>query len=198
MALLSHQEVSKVVYHSYKNTTHKNKLSDVEIYAQDIRGVRYISFPGTNIFSFQDWIRNLNILPYQDNNYKGKVRLHKGYYLGYRSIQDKILELSDTNLYLVFGGHSAGGCLAQIAGVDVNFRLNKQVEVVTFGSPSCGNEYWKQSADKRIVATNYRNFLDGVPYLLFWNHLAGDNIENQLIYNRPHDMKNYIKSLTYL
>ncbi|MDJ0595669.1 MAG: DUF2974 domain-containing protein [Pleurocapsa sp. MO_226.B13] len=126
--------------------------------------------------------------------YRGKVKLHAGYYLGYLSVREEILKLAKTELKLVVAGHSSGGCLAQIAGVDINYHLNKKVETVTFGSPACGNKYWAESARKYITNTSYVNFLDFVPYLLFFNHHVTPLIPNLNIYNNPNYIVNYVES----
>ncbi len=197
MQLSSHLTAARLVNHSYFHYNFSNKRTDVQIYCQDINSVRYLAIPGT--YSVKDWLTNLKlnslVTPYMGDGYRGKVKLHTGYYLGYLSVRESVLKFAETDLCLVVAGHSSGGCLAQIAGVDINYHLRKKVETVTFGSPACGNKYWAESARKRITSTSYVNFLDFVPYLLFFNYHVTSLIPNLNIYNNPHSIVNYVDSL---
>ena len=132
------------------------------------------------------------ITPFTSNGYRGQVRVHKGYYRAYLSVQAYLLNICrDTDLDIQINGHSSGGCISQIAGVDINYRLKKSVRVVTFGTPAIGNQAWKISANKRISNTGYLNLLDPVPYLLLCNkHLANQITINKLYFD-PHSIKNY-------
>ena len=189
----NHLIAAKLCRHSYYNLTHEDKGTDVQFYVSDLHGYRFIAFPGT--FSLRDWLTNFKffqlISPYEED-YKGRVKLHCGYYNGYISVQEKLLEAADKNLDLIITGHSAGGAIAQIAAVDVNYRLFKNVEAVTFGSPGCGNKAWKNSASKRIDNTSYANFLDPVPFIIPFYHHVSSLITNSRLYLNPHNIKNYI------
>lgn len=171
-----------------------------KVIAIDLWGDRLIIFPGS--YSLQHWISNLQmrslIIPYRHEGYRGKVRLHQGFYNDYLAIQSSVLYLAKTDLNLIFAGHSRGGCLAQIAGVDVNYRSQgkKRVEVVTFGSPACGNEYWAKSADSRINNTSYRNFADLISYILPHNHHLAGQISLKGLCLNPHHISNYCAHLS--
>jgi predicted lipase len=180
--LVDHLIAARLINHSY----YKNSLFDW----QDINDTRYICIPGTK--KINDWSTNLLITPYQEEGYQGKVRLHKGFYLNYQQIREQIFKIAATDLDLAIAGHSKGGCIAQIAGVDLNFNLNKEIKVITFGSPACGNKHWQESAQKRIASTNYFNLLDVVPWLLPYYFSVGKSIYNSKLYSNPHCIRNYI------
>lgn len=196
----SHLIAAKLLKHSYHNSTFEAKKTDIQVYTQDIRGVRYIVFPGTN--SLLDWYTSFRtrslVTPYKGGGYKGQARLHKGYYLAYLSIREHVLSLADTDLYLVVGGHSMGGAIAQIAAVDINYQLNKQVETITLGSPACGNKEWAKSAAVRITNTSYVNCLDVIPFLMYWNYHVCKLNHNSFIYLDPHNIGNYVNALKLL
>lgn len=170
---------------------------DVEIYSQDVYGVRYIIFPGT--YSWQDWQTNLlwqpSVTPYSATGYKGKVKLHRGFYWGYLSIRDYFLNLCDTKLPIIIGGHSSGGAFAQIAGVDLNFRTDKKAKVFTFGTPAIGNRAWRVSAKERIDNNSYINLFDPIPWILPWNYHVNQPILNYNVYLNPHYIENYVSSI---
>lgn len=196
----SHQVAINLCHHSYWNTNYESAQTGVAFYCQIINGIKYFAFPGTQTLS--DWITNFKlrslVTPFAENGYKGEVKLHQGYYEGYLSIQSRILAECDTHLPCCFGGHSSGGAVAQIGGTDVNYRLNKRITVITFGTPACGNKAWKESAGRRIVNYSYENLFDIVPHLFTWNSRVTNPITNNLLYRDPHSTISYMDSLKKL
>ena len=197
-AKLCHLSYGKVEHKSFKwSADLSNKELDVEAFSFDHQGYRYITIRGTK--GIKDWWRNfktrLLITPYLEKGYTGSVKLHTGFYLGYLAIQPRVLELAKTAKKLIITGHSQGGAIAAIAGVDISFQLQKKVEVVTFGAPPIGNGAWQKSANNRILATCYSNKFDLVPLLLPKNNHIGKQINlNKLNFN-PHHTKNYYKNI---
>lgn len=170
-----------------------NKQTDVEAYSMDLGEKRFIVVRGSS--SLKDWWRNFQVklldTPYKEKGYQGGVKIHKGFYSGYLSIKENVLKLAETDLDLVVCGHSQGGSIASIAAVDINFSKDKDVELVTFGTPAVGNKEWQESANKRIKSYNYRNKYDIVPYLLYKNYHIGKIIKLDRFNLNPHYTKNY-------
>ena len=183
-----HDLAAKLISQAYSKLSSGNR-----VFFHDQNGDRLIFFPGTH--STRDWLTNIQfrplVTPYTRNGYKGRVRLHQGFYLNYLNMQKQVLELANTDLNLILAGHSSGGCYAQIAGVDINYRLGKEVETITFGSPACGNESWAKSARKRIRNTSYGNLLDPVPWVMPWNKHVKPLKIRILFFLNPHHIRNY-------
>lgn len=195
----SHLIAARLLNQSYWNATHINNRSGVQIYHQDIDRIRYIAIPGSN--TLKDWLINLNfhnlITPFESKGYSGKVKLHSGFYHAYLSVRDYILNLAKADQYIAIACHS-NGAIGQIAGVDINYNLDKRVEVISFGCPAIGNKAWHESANNRIYHTNYVNFGDIVPYLLPWNYHITKPVGNFNLYLDPHNIKSYVHTLRSL
>lgn len=192
--MLTHLTIANLANHSYWNYLHYGK----EFLVQDLWEYRVIIFPGTQ--NIEDWMVNLNmsllVTPYKEEGYTGKVKLHQGFYKEYCSLRQDILKVADTDKALIFGGHSKGGAIAQIAAVDVNYHTRSTVKLVTFGSPACGNKAAARSAQNRIShITAYRNTFDLVPFLLLWNAHASVPVLLRNFYFDPHHIKSYISNL---
>lgn len=195
---MSHQTAARLTVGSYYKAKIENKNTDAQATYETIGDRKYIIFPGTD--GARDWQTNTTfnslVSPYQGEGYQGKVRVHRGFYQAYLSVREEVLKVANCDRKLILAGHSAGGAIAQIAAVDINYQLDKPVETITFGSPACGNKYWQQSASSRIKTnSNYIIPFDLVPFSLLFYHHVTPFIWLKGFYLNPHCMSNYLNSL---
>ncbi len=89
------------------------------------------------------------------------VSVHSGFAEAYRSvsyaINIKIGELlNELKRPILLTGHSLGGSLATICSLDLVLQLQTtDIYVATFGSPRCGNQFWRRLYDP-IVPAHWR------------------------------------------
>lgn len=61
-------------------------------------------------------------------------------------------------------GHSLGGALAMLCGLDIKYNNpEKQVRVYTFGAPRVGNKSFSRSYNRRMGASSFHFALPGDP-----------------------------------
>lgn len=78
------------------------------------------------------------LIPYKSHP---TAKVHSGFWKAYTSIREEILGLMVGVDTLLVTGHSLGGALSTIAGLDIMEELNfTNVYITTFGSPRVGNE----------------------------------------------------------
>ena len=89
------------------------------------------------------------------------AKVHTGFAQAYRSvsyaINIKVDELmKELKRPILLTGHSLGGSLATICSLDLVLRNHtKDIYVATFGSPRCGNFFWRRVYDP-IVPAHWR------------------------------------------
>ena len=149
-----------------------------------------IVFRGTEPLSIKNWLADIDFL---FTYYPGCVgcRVHRGFYKGYLSIQQGILESAKKlftkypNSRKLVTGHSYGGALAFHASVDIIKNFGPIDEFYTYGSPGVGNQEFANyinylipgSFNSRIVHSR-----DPVPHLPFqaWGFY---HIDREVFYN---------------
>ncbi len=98
---------------------------------------------------------------------EGEGRIHRGFYESFLSVkkeaEDAIGKLP-ADLPLFVTGHSLGGALANVAGMELE-QVRRLAAIYTFGSPRVGDEVWAS----RMKVPHYRtvNGRDIVPLLPF-------------------------------
>jgi len=102
----------------------------------------------------------------------GAGKIHRGFYESFDSVQKKVeaaLGELPADLPLYVTGHSLGGALANVAGMELE-KARHLAAVYTFGSPRVGDEVWAS----RMKVPLYRtvNGRDVVPLLPFSNILG--------------------------
>ncbi|GLC52272.1 hypothetical protein PLESTB_000603600 [Pleodorina starrii] len=131
-----------------------------------------IAFRGTN--ESADWLIDLGALPVPDKAIRppdvpgppgvedpSKIRVHRGFLEGYKSVRTAVVKLVDEVLRVdgrpgpwkvEVTGHSLGGALATLASYDIAWNKRERdtqrqsgptiasVAMVTFGAPRVGNE----------------------------------------------------------
>lgn len=134
-----------------------------------------------------------------------KTRVHRGFYDAWLAVRDDILEndaltehnASGDNVPIVCTGHSLGGALATLAGLDIQCTLGVPVSVVTFGSPQVGDELFADAFDAHVTdSIRVITALDPVPRSLSaqFTHVKGVYYVPSVTPN-PHDIDGYIKAV---
>lgn len=172
----------------------------------------YVAFAGSD--SKVDWIRtNFDV---ESETYgvecgqsaSSTPMVHKGFLKAWKSIEEPVWDkISRVMLRLggsgkvVVCGHSLGGAMATIAGVDlycnVEPRYQKSFSIVTFGSPRVGNTVFKDLFDSLIprsvrVVTVY----DPIPKTTIndFVHVDDEYLLGGVV-GSPHNIKTYINAL---
>lgn len=119
-------------------------------------GTLYIVFRGSN--QPIDWINNFQlrqqIYPYGDGN--SEVKFHRGFMAAYFAVRSAVLSACEAVevRQIISTGHSLGGALAVIAGLDIQYNITSrdqsQISVYTYGAPRVGNEAMVDSYNRRV------------------------------------------------
>lgn len=85
------------------------------------------------------------------------VKMHKGFISAYLSVRQTVhdtVQQSSISQWVITG-HSLGGALATLCGIDVqyNFSTKTTVEVYTYGAPKVGNDAFVESYNRRVPNT---------------------------------------------
>lgn len=151
---------------------------DAQVYVWKIDDTIYVTFRGTS--SIKDVIKDLNI---KRTRICGKIKVHKGFYTQFKSVQIKLtkllMKMTTDVKRIVFSGHSLGGALAQIAAAyygDVFEELF--IACYTFGSPRVGNshfvEWFTKSVDDHVRIAHDRDPIPMIPSMFYWVHTEND------------------------
>jgi predicted lipase len=199
-AKLSRAAYNKNGYSINKKYLIESKKTDTQCYVFAENDITYIVFRGTEK-KFRDIFTDLwafkKELPFK--NKKG-IRVHRGFLDAYMSVRDeiltKVLELNSKRIIIT--GHSLGGALATLCGVDLqkNSIVHwHNLHLATFGSPKVGNRKFKKSFNNRVFSYDrYVNRLDLVPLMPFSCSAVGKKVK--AIHKFKHDINNYIYNLT--
>lgn len=206
MALFSKHEDDLTQYATfcrevYKTHTFRDVLTDTRVSIHDIEnGSVIIAFAGTD-----SKINVLTDLKVTDVAFPAcslqKTRVHAGFMKAWDAVRDQILERVKDKTDITFTGHSLGGALAMLAGLDVSCTLDskKNISVITFGAPAVGDEFFVDSFQQNISrSVRVVNPLDPVPRGLTsqFTHVKGLYFVPAAALN-PHDMEAYQKAVGY-
>jgi len=145
------------------------------IMMDDSKKIVYIIFTGTD--SIKDWIYNSDlrkeVIPYSSMAKDTEIRVYNGAIRAYsqvrwiiHSIINKFLAKGQKSF--IFTGHSLGGTIATLAGLDIKYCLKvEDIEIVTFNTPKIGNKQFAKSLDDRIPRESNRRYV-----------IAGDIVHN--------------------
>ena len=151
----------------------ENKGTDT----QGLMGVAYdntfvIGFRGSEETGTADWVTDLKFIqqayPFAPKGTSG-IEVHYGFIEAYTSVRDAVLQAAKDTPHkeVVLVGHSLGGALATLAGLDIAENVpGKDVSVYTFGSPKVGNAAFVDAYSPRVPNT-YRivNDADLIPHI---------------------------------
>lgn len=131
----------------------------------------FVVFRGS--YTISNWISDIDgLLVYYD-----KCRLcfvHRGFYMAYQAVASQVLvavaDLLKRNpsYKVIVTGHSLGGALATLAAADIlqhGTAPAADLQLVTFGSPRVGNEYFSSSLTASLQALRWTHAKDPVPHL---------------------------------
>ncbi|KAL9685978.1 hypothetical protein QQ045_023433 [Rhodiola kirilowii] len=143
---------------------------------KDINAI-VIAFRGTQEHSIQNWVEDL-YWKQLDVSYPGMpdAMVHHGFYFAYHNttMRPGILSAIKTaneiygEMKIIVTGHSMGGAMASLCGLDlaVNHNAN-EVQVMTFGQPRIGNAafatYYRQLVPNTIRVTNEHDIVPHLP-----------------------------------
>ena len=147
---------------------------DTQVYVCKVGDTVHVTFRGTS--SIQDVLKDLDI---KRTRITGKIKVHKGFYTQFQSVQIKLtkslIKLTENAKRIIFTGHSLGGALAQIAAAyygDVFEDLF--VTCYTFGSPRVGNshfvEWFSKNVDEHVRVVNEFDPVPMIPTMFYWKH----------------------------
>jgi hypothetical protein len=149
---------------AYTSPTFIEASTDTRVFVEDT-GDRstVVAFAGTN--SKENVLTDVKIL---DVSFaacgNSKTRVHAGFFKAWNSVRTKVFAHVSSYDTVVFTGHSLGGALACVAGLDVACTLGKKVKVVSFGAPQVGDELFADAFNAKIwESTRVVNPLDPVP-----------------------------------
>jgi hypothetical protein len=179
---------------AYKDTT-------TQFYTLTRDGILFIFFEGS--VDFIDWINDFIFfrkrIPYKGTN--KKIRVHSGFLSSYLLVRDKIQELAKDVTDIVISGHSLGGAVAHLAGLDIQYNFpEKNLNIVTFAAPRLGTKKFAESFNRRVgdVTEAFENYGDVVPHLPFKLMFFADTVQKTYIGNPKHrrriKFKNHLAS----
>ena len=87
------------------------------------------------------------------------TKVHRGFYDIAINAIDKLENLLHTKKHIVITGHSLGGGVGMLVGSILFVKGNKNVEVITFGSPAVGNDLYLHTI-KGLKHTRYTHIYD--------------------------------------
>jgi len=124
----------------YDGSTNEKVLRDAQAYLLTKDDTQYIVFRGSS--SIFDFISDFDFLQIPLDGYpiEENIRIHRGFYMQFKSVRDKLFADIDPNKKLVFCGHSLASSCATIAALYYG-SLHKETDItcITFGSPRIGN-----------------------------------------------------------
>ncbi|KAJ1923752.1 hypothetical protein IWQ60_005666 [Tieghemiomyces parasiticus] len=145
-----------------------------------------VAFRGTD--NAEQYLTDINLVLKRWPDSVEDSKVHDGFLDSYQDVADNLYELAakelanNPNYNLTIIGHSLGGGVASLAGVDFVMRnktLGSIMRVVTFGKPRVGNqEYIEYYNSLNITTDRVVNKNDIVPHLpgnfLGYRHEAGE------------------------
>jgi triacylglycerol lipase len=116
-------------------------------------GVKYVIILGSN--QIIDWLFNfwfrLTETPYKESGTRKEIKVHKGFYRSYLKARDIILNKVKKDEKIFVYGQSLGAAIATLAALDIKYNYkDKEVGLMTTGSPRIGNEEFVESFVKYI------------------------------------------------
>lgn len=144
--------------------------------AEDLNAV-VIAFRGTQEHSIQNWIEDL-FWKQLDLSYPGMpdAMVHHGFYVAYHNTTMRPCVVNAVkrarkiygDLKIMVTGHSMGGAMASLCGLDLTVNHEApDVQVMTFGQPRIGNaafaSYYSQLVPNTIRITNEHDMVPHLP-----------------------------------
>ena len=152
---------------------------DAQAYFWVSRDTMYLAFRGTS--SKQDFMADGKVIPHPLilAPTTPTIKVHKGFYDQYTSIEEQILSCittyEQTMKNLVVCGHSLGGALSQLACVILKTKYpSLGITCHTYGSPRVGNRLFAETltkcVDANVRVTNRNDPVPMMPMTHVWKH----------------------------
>lgn len=195
--LLEYAQYSSDVYTMY---TIRDAATDTRVSIHDFGDALVIAFAGTD--STKNILTDLRVT---DRAFPAcalqKTRVHAGFLKAWNAVRDQVFDVVKGKTKVTCTGHSLGGALAMLAGLDIACSLEniKDISVITFGAPAVGDELFVDSFSQKITrSVRVVNPLDPVPRGLTsqFTHVKGLYFVPSTKIN-PHDMSSYQKAVGY-
>ena len=179
---------------AYKNPTHVDIATDTRVYVTG----NVIAFAGTA--SKKNLETDVKI---SDVSFGGcgnsKTRVHAGFMRAWQSVRAHVMDIVSFREHptYVLTGHSLGGALATLAGVDLGC-LGYDVKVVTFGSPQVGDELFADAFNDAVKeSVRVVIPLDPIPKSLTTQFAHVKGVYYAPMFNiNPHAMDAYAEAVT--
>ena len=165
----------------------------------------YVTFRSSD--DWKDWFENMLAMPFRSSAFEvpnlidpypinANILVHYGFHKNYQRLGDRVNEAivqMDTPITKwVLVGHSLGGACAGMAAM--NFPLEKQVDLITFGAPRWGNSHANWLVNQR-TELNMRfvcgaDIIPRIPQQ--WRHGAPPIIlKGTNLFWKDHDIETY-------
>ena len=176
----------------------RSRTDDAVMCSRKNNDTVYISIAGTQN-KLIEWVWNFSFLRVEFDHF-GKA--HRGFVRNAHELFAMLWDagLSDFDGKIIIAGHSRGGPLGLLIALKLAY-LNKNVRLLTFGSPRVGNEAFHESCKKLLFdnVLNYVNPLDLVTKMPWWSDRFGASKEVAKIPSDArgayHTMKAYLRRL---
>lgn len=116
----------------------------------------FVSFRGTETFSIEDWMTDLNCKT-------DEFGIHRGFHDAYTKVAREVSQWDDVDVGTCYTGHSLGAALATI-GAWNSYCRERHPTLITFGSPRVGTEDFLRRMPS-VGQARYVHGQDIVPHL---------------------------------
>jgi hypothetical protein len=181
----------------YESPTIRNAATDTRALVSESEDETIVAFAGTD--SRYNVSTDVRV---SDSSFGAcgntKTRVHSGFLNAWTSVRSEVLAALAGKKRATFTGHSLGGALATLAGLDAQCTIpGIQVRVVTFGSPQVGDELFVDEFNARVAqSARVVTSLDPVPRSLSsqFAHVKGVYFVPTTGIN-PHGMETYAEAI---
>ena len=127
-----------------------------------------VVFRGTR--DLRNWLTDLDCAKAAYWIHGREARIHRGFWNAWQSVREEIAALVQQRR-VTLAGHSLGGALAMLAGIDLAQSGVEVAGVYTFGQPRVGDSAFRRQYDSALGSRTFRVVAPGdvvpcVPYLL--------------------------------
>eukprot|EP00128_Syssomonas_multiformis_P012886 Colp12_sorted_trinity150504_noHs@6127 len=133
-----------------------------------------ISFRGTVFTDLKNWAMNIDIIKTQPKAFENmppNAQVHQGFYKDYIALRDQILQAYESakqrypSFSVISTGHSLGGAMATLCGLDLYTKYNEDVKLFTYGSPRVLAPELASWVTSRLTHYRLVNYNDIVPHV---------------------------------
>jgi len=131
-------------------------------------GEAWVVFRGTR--DLRNWLTDLDCTKTPYWIHGQGARIHRGFWKAWCSVREEVAAMVQ-HRRVTLAGHSLGGALAMLAGIDLAQSGVEVAGVYTFGQPRVGDSAFRRQYDSALGSRTFRVVAPGdvvpcVPYLL--------------------------------